>query len=318
MDSCHLCGSIKRKEGKVLETERLYEFHVLAKTLNYSTAARSLFISQSALTKHICALEEELGARLFLRSTHGVSLTEAGFFLQKRVPALLEESRHLSESMLSLETDITGSISLGCVPEFLYASHLQLFIGQFSERYPHIKVLPRVLSEGTPDETLTDRDLDILITPCELSGLPPFCKRSLVHDHAVQAVVYPGHRLIGRQSVRLEELAGEILTVPFAEEPFGPYQRNFVLAQKLTHGRISMLSAANLYTALFYVMQGQGILLAPGYVQGMLPQGLFTIPVTTKGCVFQEYIYLCNGEEAGAAQLFYQEYVRKYQMKEMS
>ena len=61
-----------------MTTEHLYEFSVLARTLSFSRAAQALFLSQSMLSKHIQGLEAELGVQLLVRSTHGVSLTEAG------------------------------------------------------------------------------------------------------------------------------------------------------------------------------------------------------------------------------------------------
>ena len=59
-----------------MNTERLYEFLVLSHVLNYTRAAKALYISQPILTRHIQALEAELGMPLFRRTTHGVTLTE--------------------------------------------------------------------------------------------------------------------------------------------------------------------------------------------------------------------------------------------------
>lgn len=50
----------------------------VAETLSFSRAAKRLHISQSAVTKYIRELEESLGALLFSRAQHTVSLTEAG------------------------------------------------------------------------------------------------------------------------------------------------------------------------------------------------------------------------------------------------
>ena len=53
-------------------------FYTVAKCKNISGAARELFISQPAISKAIARLEQNLGATLFLRSSRGVKLTEAG------------------------------------------------------------------------------------------------------------------------------------------------------------------------------------------------------------------------------------------------
>ena len=61
-----------------MELNYLQEFVTLARTLHYSEAAEELFVSQATLTRHIQALEQELGEPLFSRTTRKTSLTEFG------------------------------------------------------------------------------------------------------------------------------------------------------------------------------------------------------------------------------------------------
>ncbi|MBQ9309111.1 MAG: LysR family transcriptional regulator, partial [Clostridia bacterium] len=61
-----------------METEYLRQFALLAKECHFQTAADLLYISQSTLSKHIAALEKELGEPLFYRTTRQVSLTPFG------------------------------------------------------------------------------------------------------------------------------------------------------------------------------------------------------------------------------------------------
>ena len=58
----------------------IYYFLECAKCLNFSEAARNLFMTQPALGRQITALEKELNMQLFFRSTHGMKLTPAGKF----------------------------------------------------------------------------------------------------------------------------------------------------------------------------------------------------------------------------------------------
>ncbi|VUX15208.1 Hca operon transcriptional activator [Streptococcus pasteurianus] len=57
-----------------MDLEHLYEFAVLAESKNFSEAAEKLFISQSALSKHIKSLEQELGVPLFNRENRSATL----------------------------------------------------------------------------------------------------------------------------------------------------------------------------------------------------------------------------------------------------
>lgn len=57
--------------------QRIQTFLEVANCLSFSTAARNLYISQQAVTKQIASLEQELGLRLFYRTTRQVTLTPA-------------------------------------------------------------------------------------------------------------------------------------------------------------------------------------------------------------------------------------------------
>lgn len=79
-----------------MELRQLRYFVAVADTLNFSRAAESLFVSQSALSKQISDLERELGALLFRRSKHNVELTEAGKLLLDEAKAILLRTEKLS------------------------------------------------------------------------------------------------------------------------------------------------------------------------------------------------------------------------------
>ena len=77
--------------GVVMEIVHLQEFVELSKTLNFTAAAQRLFISQPALSKHIRALEGELGMALFERKGKAIRLTEFGRSYLRHAEAILEQ-----------------------------------------------------------------------------------------------------------------------------------------------------------------------------------------------------------------------------------
>ena len=75
-----------------MELRQLKYFIKTAQTLNFSEAARSLYITQSTLSQQIKALEDELGCPLFERNSHNVSLTESGEIMVPLVKQILHDA----------------------------------------------------------------------------------------------------------------------------------------------------------------------------------------------------------------------------------
>lgn len=70
--------------------KRLLVFTILARTLSFSETARQTGISQPAVSKHIAALESEIGAALFVRYGRTVALTDKGLALKQISERILE------------------------------------------------------------------------------------------------------------------------------------------------------------------------------------------------------------------------------------
>ena len=79
-----------------MNTEQLRYFVSVARYRNFTETAREFYVTQPAVTHQISALEREVGARLFLRTTRNVSLTRAGeHFLEDAKRILDQEERAL-------------------------------------------------------------------------------------------------------------------------------------------------------------------------------------------------------------------------------
>ncbi len=81
----------------------LREFKELAQTLNYAKAASRLYITQSTLSKHINALERELGCRLLDRDRRKVELTEAGRRFAAASMTIIDTFDRMQEELGALE-----------------------------------------------------------------------------------------------------------------------------------------------------------------------------------------------------------------------
>ena len=89
------------------------EFLMLSSCLNFRQAAQKLFISQSALSRHMEILEGDLGTRLFKRTTQVVELTETGRLLQLRAQGLVEDYEDIKLQIHDIELRTSRSLRIG-------------------------------------------------------------------------------------------------------------------------------------------------------------------------------------------------------------
>lgn len=293
-----------------MTTELLYEFLILSKTLNYSAAAKNLFISQSVLSKHIKSLENELHTTLLLRDTHNVTLTASGHLLATEAEDILSQCNHAVNLVKLQEIPTTGDIKIACALELSYAAHIQVFTRNFMGKYPEINIAIEVHSNGTPEEMLNYADF--VFTPCEYQNLPPHIYTHLLQVHGTYVALYPNHPLLSKPLLQIRELEGETIIVPFMNELFGPYAKNWQVLKHYNHEKINCIPAPNLSSALFLVSIGKGIAVIPRYAKNLLPNNLFTIGLSSPNCQFNEYLYYRSSEDNNAATLFYKEFLQTY------
>ena len=89
-------------------------FIAVARCLSFTEAARSLFMTQPALSRQIQAMEEELGTRLFVRDKKALKLTPGGSVLYNGLPAFLKQYEDLMNDARNANRVMRG----GCGLEF--------------------------------------------------------------------------------------------------------------------------------------------------------------------------------------------------------
>jgi len=140
--------------------------HALVKYANYGRAAKSLGISQPALSLQIKKLEYELGFQLIDRSRKKMSVTEKGEIFLKRSKLLLNENKQLQSLVSKLRNDDTGVLKIGIIPT-LAPYLIPLFIDQMNEQHDQIKMhIVELLTEEILEQIITgDLDGGIIATP---------------------------------------------------------------------------------------------------------------------------------------------------------
>ncbi|MFV2093821.1 MAG: LysR substrate-binding domain-containing protein [Hyphomicrobiales bacterium] len=122
-----------------MEINTLKLFFEVARRGNFATVARDRAVDPSSISRVIAGLEDELGFRLFQRTTRRMKLTEAGASYARRVEALIDELEHAGDEALALRTGLKGTLRL--TASVAFGQHcLVPLIGDFRARYPDLKL----------------------------------------------------------------------------------------------------------------------------------------------------------------------------------
>ena len=134
----------------MIKLEQYKIFNEAASTLSFSQAAKNLYISQSAVSQTIHALEKELHTQLFIRKSKGVTLTKEGMLLHKNITDALSLITSV-ENELSHHHDLTsGELIIGA-GDSICENYLIDLLKQFHQLYPTVKI--NVIN-GTSLETI--------------------------------------------------------------------------------------------------------------------------------------------------------------------
>jgi DNA-binding transcriptional LysR family regulator len=176
---------------------------------SFTAAAETLGMTQSGVSQAVATLEAALGVPLLRRDRAGVATTEVGDRVlghARGVLAGVDRIRQEAASAVGLER---GKIRIGSFASFA-ARLLPGIIKGFQTRHPGIEL---VLLEGSDAEVrgwLASRIIDVAAVTLPTDGVEVVAE---TRDEMV-VVVPARHRLAGRESVRLQEIAAEPFVMP--------------------------------------------------------------------------------------------------------
>jgi DNA-binding transcriptional LysR family regulator len=140
----------------------LANFLSVAEAGSLKAAADIVHIAQPALTRQIALLEQEFGAKLFLRHHRGVSLTEAGAQLRDHAERILAEVSRTRAAMSNALATPTGTVSLG-LPTALRRVLSSPLISAYHRTYPHVQMKVQEAFVHVIEELLQSRQIDVAI-----------------------------------------------------------------------------------------------------------------------------------------------------------
>jgi len=189
-----------------MEVHQLRYFRAVARTGNFTQAAKQERVSQPSLSQQILKLEDELGAKLFDRLGRSSRLTKFGEAFLPRAEGVLRELGDARTEIQEMAGASKGRVILGAIPT-IAPYFLPERLASFARSHPEVQVT--VVEEITPVllEQLHSARIDLALLALPVSGAE--LQRDELMRERLYLVAPEKHFLARRKSVELEEIEGE-------------------------------------------------------------------------------------------------------------
>ena len=217
-----------------MELRQLKYFVKSAEYLNFSVAAKHLYITQSTLSQQIKQLEFELGFELFLRNSRHISLTEAGEEFLPFARKTIQDAEDGVQRLHDLQHVKAGKLTVGVT--YSLSTVLTEGLMEFMKAFPDIKLEVCYKTVTELLILLKERKLDFVLSYKPLFEAPDVDSMPLF-ENALALVVSKDHPLAKCRKIKLQDLSDVALVLPSHD-----LQARMML-EKLIHGKDVSLSS---------------------------------------------------------------------------
>jgi len=192
-----------------MEIRQLRAFIAIAEAGTFTAGAERVHVTQAAVSMQIRQLENEVGAKLFIRAPRNVILTEAGEKMLERARHILREHDAALEEIAELAGAKRGRLRIGSASAGVSSDQLPRILKELRKHHPSAELS---VTSGTSEslvQQLLAAELDIAFVslPVEARGI----QTDRLNDDQLVAIASPRHRLARQRTVSAYALAGEKL-----------------------------------------------------------------------------------------------------------
>jgi Transcriptional regulator len=189
-----------------VEIRQLRAFIAIAESGTFTAGALRVHVTQAAISMQIRQLENEIGARVFVRAPRHVILTEAGEHLLRRARHMLREHDAAIDEIAELAGAERGRLRIGSASAMVLTDQLPTILTELQKQHPRAEI---GVTSGTSEalvEQILKGELDIAFVslPVDARGIQT---ERLSEDQLV-AIASPQHKLAKQKSVSAYTLAG--------------------------------------------------------------------------------------------------------------
>lgn len=191
----------------MIELWQLRTFVAVAETLNFTKASEKLYLTQSAVSHQMKALEEEFGVPLFIRAKSGVILTDAGKIALEYALQILNKAEEMREKVTGPEKALAGRVRVAAATQALVYLFAPLF-EEFMDAFETVELVFRttVSTEQTVEDIL-EGVADVGFA--SLAVYSPVLRVVELFDDELILTVGKKHRFATEKEISIRELEKE-------------------------------------------------------------------------------------------------------------
>jgi DNA-binding transcriptional LysR family regulator len=265
---------LQMHERGLVDLTQLRYFQVVANHQHISRAAEELRVAQPALSRSIARLESELGVPLFDRRGRRVALNRFGAAFLARAGNALDELEQGRRELHDAAGLARGSVAVAAETLRMVTDLVAGYLGE----HPEVNFRLRQTAPPAMAAQLLAGEVDL----CLGSQLLPGTGSVELLTEEVLLAVPPGHRLAGRDRVRIAELAGE----PFVATRPGYWQRDLAdqLFQRSGISPAVACEGDEPYAIRGLISAGVGVGLLPGLARSAAAPVVGWVGIDATGC----------------------------------
>lgn len=276
-----------------MEIRQLQHFVSVAEEQHFTRAAARLMVSQSGLSASIRALERELQAPLFVRTTRTVTLTEAGRALLVEAERILAQERAAREAVAAVQGVLRGMLTLGA-EQCIAGVDVAGLLAAFRRRHPQVEIRLRQGGSAELAEQVAAGRLDMAFA-YRTEADPERLRSVSLTSEPMVVLCHPDHSLAGAAALTPHDLRNEVF-VDFHPD-WGPRRVTDAAFAMLGIRRTVTLEVNDVHSLLDLVGEGLGVAVVPRHFELKRPS-LVSLPLKDTGDALYETAALLPTPEA--------------------
>ena len=283
-----------------MNTKQIEYFLAVADELSFTRAAEKLYVSQTAVTQQIQALEDLMGVKLLNRTKKKVELTPAGEIFRIEGRQILENIEDAFAHARTISDGTTGGLEVG------FSNYAGNILGnslqEFRDTYPNIRIHFKSYNPSVLHDRLRAGELDLIFSPVFDRDVYEGCYLQEIERISLMAVLPIKHRLAHKHHLTRRDLVQEDLILACTPDSKIGEDRTIIDSFLETgHQPHIVDKVEDIETVLLMVNVNMGISIVPSYITLPVSNNRRIVAIPYEPDLLTSYAAICLEENENPA-----------------